>query len=513
MKSIRSLIKYLLLALFIASCTEEYLETNPYGLQNEDTYYSTDEEVRKGLNAAYDFLVRDFATSNDESEGAGYSSSFMMRCIASDNGNAGGGNPQDIEDWQQMDEFRTVSSNGSLLQHWQRSYFGIYRCNLLLDREYDEMSDELVVYLAEARFLRAYYYWELVTFFGGVPVVDWIISTADPYPPRNTEQEVWTFIETDLTAAIEDLPLKSQRAPSERQRASKGAARALLAKAYMFREKYSDAAQVLEDLFDSYEYELDSSYAHIFALDGEFGTESIFEISYTSSFGGEWDGNRSRNLEGNVNSQLMGVRGLSSNSYYFPGWGFNKVELDLIEAFDSENDSIRKYSTAYGDEFFTEHDISYTDNYKNTGWWCKKMAPDNASFGDGDGAPELDYQHNEVVLRLADMYLLYAEAQFRLGNEGVTREYINRIRFRVNLPDLDGGLSGQALFDALVKERRLELAMEGHRYFDLIRWGLAAQVLQNQWGGSFDPNVHTVFPVPQQEISRSGGVLKQNTGY
>ena len=513
MKNKIHLIKLFILPALLLACSEDFLDTKPFGLQNEDTYYQTEEEIYKGLNAAYDFLVRDYATANDQSQGIGYSSSFMMRCIASDNGNAGGGNPQDIEDWQQMDEFRVVASNGSLLQHWQRSYFGIYRCNLLLDREYPELTDNVKRYLAEARFLRAYYYWELVTFFGGVPIIDYRITTADPIPPASTKAEVWAFIEKDLLDAMDDLQLKSEQASNAKQHASKGAAQSLLAKVYMFQEKYSDAIDVLDDLFESTQYELDTNYANVFSIAYEFGMESIFEINYTSKFPSDWDPNRSRNIEGNVNSQLMGVRGLGANSFYYPGWGFNKVELDLINAFDSENDSIRKYNTAYGDELFTANGIAYTDNYKHTGWWCKKMAPDRESYGDGSGAPELDYGHNEVVMRLADMYLLYAEAQYREGNPGTAVEYVNYVRERVNLPDLATSLSGQPLFDAIVKERRLELAMEGHRYFDLIRWGIAGDVLQYQWGGSFNPSVNNVFPIPQQEISRSGGALKQNPGY
>lgn len=507
-----NIIAFALFGMMAFSCSDTFLDVEPLGKSVEANYYSTEDEVYKGLNAAYDFLVRDYAAGGD-AEGYGYASSFMMRCIASDNGNAGGGNMNDISDWQAMDEFRVTPQNGSLLSHWQRSYFGIFRCNQLIDRDYDLMTDTITRYLAEAKFLRAYYYWELVTFFGDVPIVDWRISLADPYPARNSKADVYAFIENDLKDAIEVLPTKSQYASNDRHRASKGAAQALLSKAYIFQEKYPEAKIVLEDLISSGEYRLDTNYAHIFSVSGEFGVESIFEINYTRNYGSDWTANRSRALEGNVNSQLMGVRGLGPNNFYQGGWGFNKVETSLITAFDSENDSIRKYSSAYGNEFFTANGISYTDAFKNTGWWCKKMAPDKESFTDGIGASELDYEHNEVVMRLADFYLLYAEVNYYLGNEGVTRQYMDSTRLRVDLPAVSNTLAGQPLFDALVKERRLELAMEGHRYFDLIRWGLAATVLQNQWGGSFDPSKHNVFPIPQQEIDRSGGVLTQNPNY
>lgn len=507
-----NIIAIALFGMVLISCSDTFLDVEPMGKSVEENYYSTENELFVGLNAAYDFLVRDYAAGGD-AEGYGYASSFMMRCIASDNGNGGGGNINDISDWQEMDEFRVTPQNGSLLSHWQRSYFGIFRCNQLIDREYTVLTDTMTRFIAEAKFLRAYYYWELVTFFGDVPIVDWRISLADPYPERASKEKVYAFMEQDLKDAIAVLPSKMQYTNDDRHRASKGAAQALLSKVYLYQENYIDANTALEALIFSGEYALDTSYAHIFSVEGEFGVESIFEINYTRNYGSDWLANRSRALEGNVNSQLMGVRGLGPNNFYQAGWGFNKVESSLIAAFDSENDSIRKYNSAYGDEFFAANGISYTDVFKNTGWWCKKMAPDKESFTDGIGASELDYEHNEVVMRLADFYLLYAEVQFRLGNETATRQYMDSIRLRVNLSPVPSILSGQDLFDALVKERRLELAMEGHRYFDLIRWGIAATVLQNQWGGSFDITKHNVFPIPQQEIDRSGGVLKQNPNY
>ena len=506
------ILPFTFIGLLSLSCSKDFLEVDPKGLSLEDNYYTSEENVYKGLNAAYDLLVRDYAADNDQAEGHGYASSYMMRNIASDDANAGGGFSGDITDWQEMDEFRVMPRNGSLLSHWQRCYYGIFRCNQIINRTYEEPTELIQRYVAEAKFLRAYYHWELVTFFGEVPIVDWIITTADPYPENSKVSEVYAFIESDLLDAIEVLPLKSQQNPSDYHRASKGSAQALLSKVYMFQEKYPEASDLLENLFASNEYSLDSSYAHIFTIDGEFGSESVFEINYTRKYGVDWEANRSRAIEGNVNSQLMGVRSLSGNPYYHAGWGFNKVELSLITAFDNEHDTIRKYSSAYGDEFFNANGITYVDAYKNTGWWCKKMAPDEESYSDGVGAAELDYEHNEIVMRLADFYLLYAEAQFKLGNESTTHQYINLIRDRVNLPAISSSLTGQSLFDALVKERRLELALEGHRYFDLIRWGLASQVLQNQWGGSYQAK-HATFPIPQQEIDRSGGVLKQNPNY
>jgi hypothetical protein len=162
--------------------------------------------------------------------------------------------------------------------------------------------------------------------------------------------------------------------------------------------------------------------------------------------------------------------------------------------------------------------LTWNADYKFTGWYCNKYAPKNNNATDGVGASELDYDVNEKVIRYADVLLMASEAHMMkpAPDEATARQYINDVRDRAGLDPIDAGLSGSALFDALVLERRLELAMEGHRYFDLIRWGLAADVLVDQpeassnFKGSFETGKHEVWPIPQQEIDRSGGVLDQN---
>ena len=208
-------------------------------------------------------------------------------------------------------------------------------------------SSLLRQYVAEAYFLRAYYYYDLVTFFGGVPLVTEILEVSEPYPLRSTEEDTWARIEKDLQYAVKFLPLKSQQGSSELERASKGAAQALLGKAYLFQEKYDEAAAALEEVIGSDEYRLDSVYAHIFTPDGEFGVESVFEISHSSSSAADWEANHSRSYEGNVDCQLMGVRELSGSDIYNAGWGFNKAESPSVDAFLSEGDTVRMYASIY----------------------------------------------------------------------------------------------------------------------------------------------------------------------
>ena len=524
MKKIIAISFVFIVIIGLGSCSEDFLELEPQGLRFEENFYSNPTEIYEGLVAAYDLLGQKFEQEYT------YHSSYMIRNIASDDANAGGGNALDMLDWQRVDEFSSIPSDVTFLAHWWRSYFGIYRCNQIITRvdpsnqdlyEIPSDSTRLRRYVAEAKFLRAYYNYELVTFFGGIPVVDELLDVSDPYPPRSSVEDSWAFIENDLKDAIPDLPLKSQQKPDEKHRASKGAAQALLGKAYIFQEKYDEAAIVLEDVITSTEYKLDSVYAGIFTPQGDFSDGSVFEISHSNVSAADWVANNTRSYEGNVDVQMMGVRELSGSDTYRPGWGFNKAEPNLVNAFMAEGDMERLEASIYNVDTLNQReggDLTWNADYKFTGWYCDKYAPKQNNATDGVGTSELDYDVNEKVIRYADVLLLAAEAHMLKSTpeENKTHDYINRVRDRVDLADIDAGLTGQDLFDALVKERRLELAMEGHRYFDLIRWGMAEDVLVDQPEapsnnkGSFQTGKHEVFPIPQQEIQRSGGVLEQN---
>lgn len=524
MKRIKKISIYATLAITLGSCTGDFLELDPQGLRFEENFYSNTTEVYEGLIAAYDLIGQKYTGTYT------YHSSYMMRNIASDDANTGGGNALDMLDWQEIDEFNFDPTAETFMGHWFRSYFGIYRANQIITRV-DPNNVELQVvpadsivlrqYVSEAKFLRAYYYYELATFFGGVPLVEELLEVSDPYPPRASIEDTWAFIEKDLREAINYLPLKSQQSPNELQRASKGAAQALLGKAYMFQGKYDEAAVVFEDLIGSNEYQLEDDYAGIFTPAGEFGPESIFEISHSSESPADWEANNYRAYEGNVDCQMMGIRELSGSDMYKAGWGFNKAEPNLVNLFMAEGDMVRMNASIYNADTLNAQeggDLSWNKDYKYTGWYCNKYAPKTIAYGDGVGASELDYNVNERVIRYADVLLLAAEAHMMktTPEENLTRGYINDVRDRAELGPIDAGLTGNALFEALVKERRLELAMEGQRYFDLIRWGLADDVLVNQPEatsnnkGSFQTGKNEYFPIPNQEIQRSNGVLEQN---
>jgi starch-binding outer membrane protein, SusD/RagB family len=517
-----------IIASFLTACSKDFLELKPQGMLFEENFYSNKEEIYEGLIAAYDLTAQKYTAAYT------YHSSYMMRNIASDDANCGGGNALDMLVWQEIDEFNAKPGNESLLAHWYRSYFGIYRCNQIITRVnpsditlHQVPSDSIILkrYVAEAKFLRAYYNYELVTFFGGIPIVSTLLTVADPYPARASLQDSWSFIEKDLIDAIPNLPLKSQQGSHEYQRASRGAAQSMLGKVYLFQKKYDEAALVLEDVIQSRIYDFDpAGYARNFTPDGDFNVESIYELSHSSSSAADWTANNSRSFEGNVDCQLMGVRELSGSSVYNPGWGFNKAELSLVNLFIQENDWIRMNASIYSTDSVRASEavsVTWNSDYKYTGWYCNKFAPKKANQGDGIGASELDYNANEKIIRYPDVLLMAAEAHMFKSSpeEAKTREYINLVRGRVSLPEISASLSGSDLFNALVKERRLELAMEGQRYFDLVRWGLAPSILVNQpvapsnTKGSFIEGKHEVFPIPFQEIERSGGVLQQNDGY
>ena len=523
MKRLTKSITFLITVVMVSSCTGDFLELEPQGLRFEENFYSDVNEVYEGLVAAYDLIGQRYTGTYT------YHSSYLIRNIASDDANTGGGNALDMLDWQEIDEFNPDPTAATLLGHWWRSYFGIYRCNQIITRV-DPGNPELHIvpadsiplrqYVAEAKFLRAFYYYELVTFFGGVPLVTELLNVSDDYPPRSSFEDTWAFIEQDLKDAIPHLPLKSEQGSHELQRASKGAAQAFLGKAYMFQKKYDEAAVIFEEIIGSVEYKLDSSYADVFTPAGQFGPGSIFEISHSDASPADWTANNYRAYEGNVDVQMMGVRELSGSTTHNAGWGFNKAEPNLVNAFLAEGDMVRLETSIYNIDTLNARQggLSFNRDYKYTGWYCNKYAPKKINQGDGIGASELDYNVNERVVRYADVLLLAAEAHMLKSapEENKTHQYINEVRDRVDLAPIDAGLSGDDLFNALVTERRLELAMEGHRYHDLIRWGIAGDVLVNQPEapsnnkGSFEVGKHEFFPIPFQEIQRSGGVLEQN---
>lgn len=436
--------------------------------------------------------------------------------IASDNAVSGGENASDVLSLQQIDDYTTTPVNSTLEELWKASYEGINRANYMHQYKDKNLAGETVSFAGkdalygEIHFLRAYYYFNLVKVFGDVPVfTEGRLGLADSKSlKRSPKADVYKQIELDLNAAISALP------PTQVQkgRITKYAAQALLGKVLLYENKFDAAAAMLDNVIVPNAFSLVSDFASMYLATGENGTESVFEIQYSNispyyNWGGVTRG------QGNLSVQQCGVRGLNGSSAmpYAAGWSTNLPTVNLANAYAAGD--IRKAATILDIEAYKTanptFDITYqVAPYKNTGLYNQKYLPRK---GETSGQVELNYLNNFRTIRYADVLLMAAEAYNRstTPNDTKAQLYLNKVRrraFAVNDASKDITATGTALKQAIWDERRLELAMEGDRFFDLVRTGQAATKIPGFVAGK-----HEVFPIPQLEVEISG--LIQNPNY
>lgn len=446
----------------------------------------------------------------------------MLGDIKSDNARAGGANDKDQEGWQQIDDQVNDPNTLESLAIWKRDYFGVYRSNLVINADYN--SEEAEIYKAEARFLRAWFYFDLLRTFGPTPVI-----TITEFPPdfkfvRGTREEINNLITGDLRAAYESLP---EEWPSNyKGRATKGAALALLGKVYLYKadwdndnaQDFDSAAYFLNEvknIGDKGVYELVPEYEDLWAYGYENTAESVFEIQHSElSFAG-WDGGSGEHIDGNLMIQLCGIRGLNNHPEYIAGWGFMLPTQELYDAFMPE-DSIRRAATIITSDDLQAVGASWnvSDHNPNdyTGMFQKKYANFTA-YQPANGDQNINKDRNIVVIRYADVLLMLAEAAHRGTNPVGADPYalVDQVRQRALDHDNDGvfktaaQLEGElgSFLDVIWYERRAEFALEGDRWFDLVRSGRANSALL---GPDYGPE-DQYLPCHAQETNASGGTI------
>jgi starch-binding outer membrane protein, SusD/RagB family len=478
------------------SCSKDFLEVTPKGTTLETNYYKNAEEALAGLVAAYDPLGAEVVKD--------YSSKVGLLNTASDDCYAGGGSYADRATWEAWNSYTVTPTVGPQDDFWGRNFTGIFRVNTLLSKlpGVPNMQPALKArFTAECKFLRAYYYFDLVRLFKNVPLFTYIIPPADMVNALQAKPEdVYAQIEKDLNEAIPDLP--EEVSSDENGRVTKYAAIALLGKAILFQNDESrmqDAADLFELVNTSPNYELLPNFGDIFRPDNKFNKESIFEIVHTSKAIGYW-GPWPPAGEGQIFTQMCGARSYVGPTYA-AGWGFNPIVLDLVNLL--KNDPRYPYTVANIDSLAKAGLASYQPGYQNTGYFIQKFAPLQEFVATGGGDPVLMYPDDYIEIRLADTYLMEAEALVRAGGDaGKAKFYLDAVRARVGLPSVP------ATLDNIYKERRLELATEGHRFFDLVRTGKAASALAFK---GFTPNKNEILPIPITELTNTQ--LKQNPNY
>ena len=488
--------------LLVTSGCKKFLDQDVPGAFAEEDFYKTDADATQAVTAIYDMMQAHYNNN--------WGSIYMVKTLLSDESNAGGSDAGDQPGYQTIDKFNLDATNDKIREAWRMCYFTIYRANKVINKVKPEnaLRQRLI---GEAKFLRAYNYFELVSLWGDVPLV------LDDIPPaqytstgRKPKAQVYAQIEKDLQDAIGALPLKNVYSAADKFRVSKGSAQALLGKAYLYQQKWTESAAQFESVITSGQFGLAPSIGAAFSKNYEFGIESLFEISYTSLRSYDW-GNFpwGGQPECNIHIQLMGPRG----DYYtkaptdslLGGWGFNLPKQKLWDAFIAAGDVTRRKQIIMSQAELVAAGGNWTSAtaWGYEGFFQRKYG----SFTTQTGGPinELNYGTNWRQIRYADVLLMAAEANYRASNEAKAQTYLNQIRTRAGLPTITP--SGTALFDAIVKERQLELAFEGVRFTDLVRWNLATQEL----GSLGYQSKNQLLPIPDYDVNTAN--LQQNPGY
>ncbi|QXP59293.1 RagB/SusD family nutrient uptake outer membrane protein [Olleya sp. HaHaR_3_96] len=470
------------------SCSDDFVDVESPN-ENSENYFNSESDYQNALTGAYDLLQSTYLN-------------VMLGEIASDNTLAGGESATDSPGIQQIDDMIHTSNNVQLRSIWGWMFAGVNRANYILEfqNKTDFSGKENV--LAQARFLRAYYYFELVKWFGDVPlVVDQRFIFGDQFlVDRTPKEEIYAQIELDLLYAVDNLPYVQ----SQTGRITKGAAQALLGKTYLYQDKFGAAALVLEDLINSGPYSLVADYTTIFENDNENNVESVFEVQYSDLQGAGFECLQCS--EGNVAVGFNGIRNYDG-PLFDSGFSFNVPTQEVVDEFESDDPrletailDINAWATVTGATFGTGNE--------HTGYFNRKYI---ARQGDSNiGDQNLTNPNNYRAIRFAEVLLMAAEALNR-GTiaEDRAQNYLNIVRQRA-FGDMDHNItsSGTALTQAIYHERRVELVGEGHRFFDLVRTGRAASEIDG-----FITGKHEVFPIPQIEIELTGNHWTQNSGY
>lgn len=470
------------------ACSDDFLEETKRYSQDSESYFNSEEEYYNALVGAYDVLQSTYVN-------------VLLGEIASNNTLCGGESATDVPGFQQIDNMTHTQVNSNLRDIWNWMYAGVNRTNYIMEFEDKTNFEGKEIIIGETRFLRAYFYFELVKWFGEVPMKEVRFQLEDETTvPRSPVEDVYGLIERDLQYAVDNLTYTAPQIG----RATKGSAQALLGKVYLYQNKFSEAAVVLSTLIEEGPYDLVEDYDQIFEFSGENGIESVFEVQYTDVEGAGFECLQCS--EGNVAVGFSGIRNYSGPQFS-SGFSFNVPTQEVVDEF--EDGDLRKDVAILDIEAWAaQTGATYGTGYEHTGYFNRKYLP-RVRSEEAAGDLNLTNPNNYRAIRFADVLLMAAEAYNRGDISDVTaRNYLNRVRQRAfNDENHNVTASGDALTQAIYHERRVELVGEGHQFFDLVRTGRGTDI------EGFTPNKNEVFPIPIEEIQFSNGNWQQNQGY
>lgn len=572
------LIKYFLCIAAIAftiSCGKGFLDSKPQGQIIPDQLGNDRKSVEHALIGAYALM-----NGNINGTWGNYStapSQWLFGDVASDNAHKGS-NSSDQSPMSDIELHKVTSTNDNLPNFWRNYYEGIIRCNntlqLLTKLQSGNANDKLSAQRAkeiegEAKMLRAHYYFFLKRVFLNVPYIDEKVTSTDDAVNTPNDKDVYPMIEADLKTAIEKLDYTKPN--KDVGRSDKFAAQAYLGKVYLYQKKYAEALALFKDVIDKKPDLVTMPYQNNFNVNTENGPESIFTVQHLINADGSGD-------NANVGDMLSGLYGNAPVNCC----GFFQPSVDLVNAYKVTAGGLPYLDGSYRnnpyvadlgltgkdkDNYTPDQTIAFDPRLDYTvgrrgvpylDWgifpgdaWVRDPAYAGPFVGKKTMINKADFPGNTVsgtnsitslnvnIIRLSDVYLMAAECAVETGDLPYALKLVNAVRQRAaTLPLLMINGRPAAAYNvkpypdfanadyarkAIRFERRLELAMEGHRFYDLVRWGIAKQVLEpymefeKKYAGSSQTiiyqNEDNYFPIPQNELDRSGGILKQNPGY
>jgi hypothetical protein len=491
----------LLLAGGLLGSCENFLEKAPQNDLAAENFYKTEQDALRAVSAAYHHLQRPGC----------YNLRLWMLDIVAGNSIVGAGGGTDGLETQQAASFATTAANPGVRDIWEAHYGGVLAANLVIDRVPAIVmnADTKARIVGEARFLRALYYFNLVRLFGKVPLLITPLKAGDNLNvPRNEVAQVYAQIEEDLGVAEAALP--ATYSGSDVGRATKGAAKGLLAKVYLTQKKWAETVAKIGETRALGVYALRQDFSQNFDYKSENGPESLFEVQYT--FDPKNNG-FSQEAVCSMRSEFMGPRNTGITACC--GFGWNLPTAEFVRQFEPGDK--RRPATIFlpGDEI-PSLNFQYKATMSGTGSNVRKFLVTKNSGAETSFAND---PLNAIVLRWADVLLMEAEALNELGQTTAAETPLNEVRSRAGLPAVTG-LDPAAFRDAVLKERRLELAFEGERWFDLVRTGTAIPFLKSLGSPNDEYGVgrgnisekNLLFPIPQAERDNNPS-MDQNAGY
>lgn len=546
----KKIIYFLVAMLTITSCSDSFLEENPIGEISPEQIL-TPENIEGTIISAYSVLNGQFdGASNAYNSPA---SNWSFGDVVSDDAYKGGGGTGDQNQIHLMEIFATTPTISDVERKWLALYEGIRRVNLSIrllneSEEFDAALKEQRI--AEMRFLRGHYHFEVKKIYGNICYVDETVDTKEEfYMVSNsdlTDVEQWTKIEDDFKAAAEVLPNEQ----TDLGRPTKMAAKAYLVKCYIFEEKWNDAINVADEVINSGKYSLMPNFRDVFLAENDNGPEIIFSVQQTIQDGSP------DNYNGSIGDRLMSPGGP------YAGYGFLRPSQNLVNAFKTDENGLPVHDNSMlEDDDNMDPRVDHTLGRPGIPFldiqvydWTPREASVYGPYITKKRLLSTNSPYylsiwpyvnalNYYIIRYADVLLWRAEAAIETNDMETGRQYINMLRERARdgnyVKTMDGSADAanyvvdtyntpftdkaEAL-EALRTERRLEFAHEGHRFFDLVRWGIAANVMNNYIASekqlrshlanaAFVAGKHEYQPIPQSQMDLSQGAMVQNPNY